>query len=279
MIILDFAPGTHGHFLEYVVNRYIFLTPVSGSNIFQSSGACHPINLDIAYQKSKTVHLGHYSAFDQLYPNQTKEIIFIKHTRKFDFILLVNIFHRCHPDAILTSDFNIEDIKKLHSDMMFVSSRVDWELRNDWYAKLQERHHAFLQTEKKNKSTLPTFDFDFGSFFSLVDFLKELEKLAQFLNMTFKFDSSLTDLWHEFIQRNIGFKMYNHCNYILEKIYANQSCEIQLDWKEQAYINSVLSNTFRMHDGILFSTDPYPSNTKSIYQLLENHIQTFDLRF
>lgn len=279
MIILDFAPGMHGHFLEYVVNRYIFSTPVNGASIFQESGSCHPINLDTVYQNTKKVHRGHYLAFDRPYPSQIEKVIFIKHDVKFDFVLLTNIFYRCHPDAMLARDFNVEEVKKLHTSMMFVNSNNHRELRNDWYAKLQERHYAFLPTEKKNNSNFPTFDFEFGSFFNLINFLEELECLAKFLNMTFKFDSSLTMLWNDFIERNTGFKMYNNCNYILEKIYLNQPYEINLDWKEQAYINSVLSKTFRLYDGILFSEDSYPANTTTIYQIIKDHIQNFDLIF
>lgn len=279
MIALDFAPGMHGHFLEYVVNRYIFATPVSVENIFQSSGACHPINLDVKYQKLKAVHRAHYSSFDHQYPDQTEKIIFIKHDPKFDFVLLTNTFYRCHPDSVSANDFNVEDIKKTHTDSMYATGNADWELRNNWYAKLQDRQHTFFLTEKKHQSVLPTFDFDFSSFFNLVDFLEELQRLSQFVNVTFKFDSSLADLWHEFKHRNLGFKMYTNCNRVLEQIYSAESHEIELDWKEQAYINTVLSSTFRMHDGPLFSHEPYPTNTKPIFQILENHIQNFDLRF
>jgi len=89
----------------------------------------------------------------------------------------------------------------------------------------------------------------------------------------------LADLWHEFIKRNTGFSTYVKCNCILEKIYSNQSYEIDLNWKEQAYINLVLSKVFRIHDGRLFSDSAYPNNTRDIYRIVEEHMQTFDLRF
>ena len=54
-LALDFAPGLHGHFLEYVCNRYIFKVPYEKNTVFQSTGACHTINTDSEYQKNKVV--------------------------------------------------------------------------------------------------------------------------------------------------------------------------------------------------------------------------------
>ena len=56
---IDFAPGLHGHFLEYVINRYIFGVTCDVDSIFQSSGAVHAINVDSDYQKNKIANRGH----------------------------------------------------------------------------------------------------------------------------------------------------------------------------------------------------------------------------
>jgi hypothetical protein len=277
-VALDFAPGLHGHFLEYVCNRYIFKVPFTKQNIFQSSGACHPINVDSVYQKNKIVIQGHYSSFNLQYPADTTQIIFVKHNSIFDLILLTNMFYRCHPNSINVDDFNVDVIKSLQLDLMFNDVATDQQLRNNWYSKLTERH--FEMTEKKQLTNLETYNFDYGSFFQLDQFLLELKKVADFLGNTFVFDKSLVVLWKEFISYNQGYQLYNNGNYLFDQIVSNNSSSIGTDWKLQAYLNYKISSTFKLYDHPdLFKKEEYPSNTKQIYELIMCHVENYDKKF
>lgn len=280
-VALDFAPGLHGHFLEYVLNRYIFQIGISKKSIFQSSGACHPINLDQEYQNNKIVKRLHYSAFDNgdsKYPADINKVVFIQHDKKFDFILLTNMYYRCHPNATTELDFNIEEIKKLQESMMFGNVASASELRNNWYNKLVE--HRFELTDKKIISDLPTFNFDFGSFFTLDSFLLEIRKVADFLEHTFVFEQSLVELWKEFISQNQGFQLWTHGNNLFEKIVSGIDVEIDPDWKVHAYINYKLSTIFNLYDDPkLFGILDYPTSTKEVTSILMDHITNFDDRF
>jgi hypothetical protein len=63
MIAIDFYSGSHGHFLEYVINTYIF----KGSkikNIFTDLGTSHLIRDDISYMDQRMVEARHYSEFN-----------------------------------------------------------------------------------------------------------------------------------------------------------------------------------------------------------------------
>ena len=164
MIAIDFAPGLHGHFLEYVINKFIFGVPSETKNIFQSTGAAHCINWDTTYQKNKIAERGHFSSFDYNYPDKTEKIIWIKHDQELDFVLLINQFDRCSPDAVKSNDFNIDDIKKLHLDNMFDRASTPKDLRDNWYNKLLEFHNNKI-TSLKHSTDLPVFDFNYGSFF------------------------------------------------------------------------------------------------------------------
>jgi hypothetical protein len=277
-VALDFAPGLHGHFLEYVCNRYIFKVPYSNNTIFQESGSAHPINIDLEYQKYKIVHCGHYSSFEHEYPVDTTNIIFVKHNPTLDLILLTNIFHRCHPDSIHTDSFNINDIKSLQIDLMFNSGSTATALRTNWHTKLTERH--FEHPDKKCFTNLPTFDFDYTSFFSLDRFLLELKKVADFLNTTFVFDKMLVSLWQEFIDRNQGYQLFLHGNRVFNQIASGESFPIKSNWQLHAYLNYKISTIFKLYDHPdLFEAEQYPTDTKQIYKLIIDHIENYDKKF
>ena len=249
-VVIDFAPGLHGHFLEYVCNRYIFKVGLTKTNIFQSSGALHPINTDIDYQKNKIVHCGHYSAFDYKYPNDTSHVIFVKHNSIYDIVLLTNIYYRCHPEAINIDDFDINKIIKTHESVMgFATSPA--EFKCNWYSKLMERH--FDHTEKQHKNDLPKFVFDYSSFFELDRFLLEIKKTARFLNCTFVYNESLAELWYEFMRRNQGYQIYHTTNEIFKQIVSNVDAPIPDDWKIHAFLNYKLSTIFDLYDNFNFS--------------------------
>jgi hypothetical protein len=276
MIALDFAPGLHGHFLEYVINHYIF-RGVKLDDIFQSSGAVDRINVHAEYQKSKAVHCGHYSSFDNAWDARTEQVIFIRHDPELDFVLLTNIYHRCHPVAAQQFDFDAEKIKQYHSDFMLSDGTNEWQLKNNWFAKLDERH--FYHTTCYPKTDLSVFEFDFVCFFNFVKFVKELQRVSEFVNLTFVHDSSLYDLWKEFLSRNQGYKLYTEANNIMTHACGDRSCVIPNDWKLHAYLNHVMSRSFRLCDGVLHSDQPYPTDARELYKIITQHLEEFDNRF
>ena len=278
MILIDFAPGLHGHFLEFVINRYIFNVECSTDSIFQSTGAAHVIRDDRVYQKNKVVNCQHYSSLlnGKNYHKHIDKIIFIKHNPIFDFVLLTNIFYRCSSNALASNDDDADLIIAFHTQLMGNLSN-DQDLRNNWFAKLNERH--FFETEKKAQSDIPVFDFNFGSFFDLTHFLYELRRVSNYLEMTFKFDVSLVKLWNEFMDRNQGHHAYILGNKLLNHVYNNNNVDIPDDWKLHAYINHVIANTFQLYDGELFEAVAYPTNTQQVHKIILDHISSFDTRF
>jgi hypothetical protein len=278
MILIDFAPGLHGHFLEFVVNRYIFGVEYSIDSIFQSTGAAHVVNVDPVYQSNKIVKSQHYSSLmnNKQYSKNINKIIFIKHNPQFDFVLLTNIFYRCHRNAVKSKDIDAELIIAFHTQLMG-DTITDLDLRNNWFAKLHERH--FDAAAKQAHSNVPVFEFDFESFFDLTKFLTALQQTAGYLEMTFKFDHSLVEIWNEFMEKNQGYRLYSLGNNLLSSAYNNHNVEIPNDWKLHAYMNRVISDTFRLHDGELFESVIYPTNTQQIHKIIIDHIDSFDTRF
>ena len=277
MIVLDFAPILHGHFLEYVINRYIYQCK-DIENIFDSTGAAHRVLGDKKYQKDKKVMLGHFSAFGIDFPENAEKRIYIKHDPDFDFVVLTNMFHRCYPVDSSDTSVSSDDIKTFKPHTMFDHEVSIKDRRNNWYTKLLERH--FSQCEIKKESMLDTFDFRLRAFFNLDEFIEELQNLSQFLNTTFVFDNSLVALWETFISKNQGLTQYHRAKHIVNCIISNISCPIDpANWQVQSYVNQRLSYLFRLYDGELFTTNDYPSNATDVHKIIIKHIQDFDSRF
>jgi hypothetical protein len=274
---VDFAPGLHGHFLELIINKYIFGIPFNGKGIFQSSGAVHAINIDAEYQETKLAERGHYSAFGYSYPTDIQKIVFIKHSPAFDIVLLTNIFYRCHPKAINASDFNVNEILAMHESVMALDGNTDVDFRRNWCTKLMDRH--FAVTERRPNTNLPVLDFDFASFFDFSNFCSELKRTSKFLNATFLFDESLTHLWQEFIQRNQGWQLYLQGQNLLTKTLGGDHAPIPNDWKLHAYINYCLGKIFELYDGELHNSTSYPTTTNQLLKIITQHIKDFDSKF
>jgi hypothetical protein len=275
-VALDFAPGLHGHFLEFVLNKYIFDVPFNDDIVFQSSGAFHVINLNREYQLNKVVHRGHFSSYDANYPHNVSKIIFIEHTPKLNFVLLTNIFYRCHPSAVESVDFNIEEINMLHKSFMSDLGTTDIDFRNNWYTKIAEDH--FPHVSKKPKTSLPVYNFNLENFYNINDFCTALTDTAHFLEYTFKFDNSLATLWKEFMVKNQGWQLYTLGNSLLESMLLGENKEIPNDWKLHSYLNFCLGKMFNLFDGVLFN-DTYPTDTLQLKKIIHDHIENFDLRW
>jgi len=274
--LIDFTSGAHGHFLEYVINNYIYCIDEK-FNIFTDSGASHNINYKTDYLTKSLLDSLHYTCWNRKIPTtQFDKVIHIKHSKKLDFVLLVNCFNRCQGE--LPSNDTKENIQKLHYDLMDSSDELG--ARGDWFHKLQHRDSGLLKsTDIEYSSELPVYIFNYSSFFDITEFFTELQNISVFLDDTFIPNQELTDLYYEFIKNNDGFTKYKNCKNILENSYKNNNFTFSADWQEQAYINFIMSKTFRMYDGELFSNNMYPTNTKDIYKIIQSHLDNFDILF
>lgn len=266
-VTVDASPGLHGHFLEFVLNRYIFQVPFSGDNIFDPAGAAHLILKNSVYQNTKVAGQSHDSWFDRDYDPKATHVVFVKHHTRLDFVLLTNIFYRSGPIKLIN---NVNDTVTFQLNKMFTHAVSDQELRMNWYSKLMERHLS--EFEKKNSTQLPMLEFDYQCFFSLDQFLQELQRTADFLQHAFRFDQSLVDLWYQFMQRNQGYQAFTKVNDLFDQIVCGVEAPIDIDWKQQAYLNYKLSMVFKIFDHPdLVDSDHYPLNTKHINQIVLAH--------
>lgn len=277
-IFIDFSPALHGQFLEFVVNTYIFRTPNNIENLFFNCGGAHAINLDQVYLQNRVVESGHLSSLgDCNYPSNISKIIYIKYNPKYSVIATTNRILRCHQ---YTNHENLdpEFIKKWHEDAIFAAFKSDSPatLRNALYTKIIENHLFVEEDIKEQHTDFAKYYFDYGAFFSFPEFLKSLNEVANYLGLFVFYDSSLYQLWEEFIRRNQGFNYYTRGNYLLEKIYANEPEIIDDNEFIRAWINVNLSTAARLFEGPLFDSDAYASTTQEIYKMILKNILDLD---
>jgi hypothetical protein len=266
-IFLDFFSGSHGHFLEYVINAYIFKGP-RVANFFTELGASHGIRHDPDYMSNRVVGAAHYTEFKIDVPETPTQVVRISVASQIEKIIYqINIMHR-------SGDMPVE--KKI----MLVPESVrnnKHQLRLDHFSKLNDKGYSLPGNWRWNN--IPSYEFAMGSLFDLCDFHIELKKLAHFLNHSFSPDESLAELWQEFMQRNQGWNYWKKSHDLITRSLANENFEFDADIWTQALLNYWLSQSIGICDGVLFDADTYPSNTNQIYQIVQQYICDFDNRF
>ena len=268
MIYLDFFSGSHGHFLEYVINTWIFKGP-RVDNIFTELGTCHRIRDNSVYVANKIVHARHYSEFDVDCVKPSK-VIRINIGDDWDnWIYQINVLARA-------GDIPLE--KKLSTTPSQVRNTPN-KIRNEWYARFNSQEHGYLRPHTWRWQPVPAFDFSMKTLFDPVSFYIELHSLSKFLEMTFVPDHELYQLLTQFLDLNQGWQYYTKSKQAVDHALAGRNVEFSGDEISQALINSMLTKCVGIFDGELFDGDRYPNNTAQLWNCVDHHLSTFDERF
>jgi hypothetical protein len=267
MIALDFYSGSHGHFLEYLINTYILKGPrVSG--IFTELGTSHNIRKDPDYMNFRLVEAAHYSEFDIPTLLVPEKVIRISANSTMEQVCYqINVFCRAGDIPAENKLLQIAD----HIRFNNVS------LRNNFYSKLKNDGYKTPGQWKWNE--IDSFVFPMAALYDLTELYRTLYKLSKFLDHSFNPDDSLSLLWKDFILKNQGLSYWIQTNDLLKKILLNTDFDFESDAWTQALLNYLLSDTIGINDSVLHHHNKYPSNTSEIYQLIQNHIAMFDQRF
>jgi hypothetical protein len=268
MIALDFFSGSHGHFLEYVINTWIFKGP-RVSNIFTDLGTCHQIRKDPAYMHNKIVHAGHYTEFCKELNSPTKVIRINIDNNWVNWVYQINVMSRA-------GDIPLEKKLKLTGNDVRHSPG---QLRNEWYAKFNSQDHGYPLPVEWRWPDAPAFDFAMQSLFDPLEFYNNLHTLSEFLEMTFVPDQELYDLLQKFLELNQGWQYYTKSKKIVCAAFAGENTVFDSNEISQALINSMLTKSVGMFDGGLFADDAYPQTTKEIWNAVHHHQTMFDSRF
>lgn len=268
MILLDFYSGSHGHFLEYVINTYIFQGPRL-KNIFTPLGTSHLPTHDVEYKKHQIVRCNHFSEFDIPSPQPAK-VIRITISKFIEQV--------CYQINVDSRAGDIPQEKKIQQIPINIQTDPV-ALRNQYYSKLLDVNNGYCLPGNWKWNNISIFEFEMINLYNLVDFYSGLRKIAHFVDHSFNPDESLHTIWKQFIDMNHGAQAWKTCQNLLEKSLANQSFQFQSTFIEQALLNSLLTNTIGICDGPLFTCAEYPTNTQDIYTEISSFVKTFDSRF
>ena len=264
---IDFPEGSHGHFLEYVVNVFILKTIKHTASPMDASGASH--NLTPEYLKSRLVTCNHYSQYNIERPVLDKVIQIKVSNREFS-ILAANTFCRAGRISENTKLFDIH--KKFNNNVTLI--------RNELYSKFLETDtYSDISKNIKLDEVENSLPVDMSSFYNLTDFVGMLNDIALYLNTRFFVSDDLIELWDQFILKNQGLQMYQKCNSLLADVLRKKIINFNFEIMEQAYFNALLSKNEKIFDGVLFEKDLYPTSTSVIISILDEFRNNYDLQF
>lgn len=275
---IDFFGGTHGNFLELLINLFIHQIDYKVDNFFNENGACHVKNLDPLYVRKIECH--HYSYFNIPF-NSDDLVIEIHCSEDFMVPALVNSLTRAGNQVMDISNLEINTIKKLSvlpkASELLADIIKDYgqqenypksSIRNYFYSKFDVPEYGiglFNTFNHRGKKLI----FPFSAFFDYEELCINLNKCAFFLEQNF-YPSDLTyRLWSEFIRVNQGYASYNKCKEAMHAILAGDSMDISsLNIVEEAWLIYKTSKIFRCFDHPLLTADQFMSDTKDFSQII-----------
>lgn len=269
MMLLDFFSGSHGHFLEYVINSWLFKGPRVKKNIFTHTGACHGPHKNLTYLKNRIICADHYSEFNKTIQDPSKVVRITINKNWAQWIYQINVMSRA-------GDIPIDKKLELIPPSIRSSPAL---LRNQWYAKFNFAENGYNVPNNWRWPNVPYYSFPMESLFDQTDFLRELYQLSKFLEITFSPDHELTNLLDQFLEKNQGWQYYKISKQLVVDTFNGKSTSFDSDEITQALINTMLSESVGMFDGALFEDNEYAINTDQVWQQVSHHLKSFDSKF
>jgi hypothetical protein len=285
-ILIDFVAGTHGNFLEVILNQGFGLTdPLHDP--FTPQGASHNKSSD--YRRNKLFHADHWSLFSPEKLKTADKIISIRFLPE-DLLLVMSISMLRAADLGLDNDnLEIDTVNKLsnfryqsvldnllhaYPEINLANSNgcVPRNILREFY-KFGFKDHTVngywqeLQKLTYSKNSQVEY-FDFQSFYDLTLFKQNLQLLEDFVGLPFEFGHDLYKLHEKFLSLN-PYRYHKHqCDQIISSIQKNQNQDIsKLTLFQESYINGVLENLYNKE--MPFHDINYFTSTKDVLHYIE----------
>lgn len=283
-ILIDFVAGSHGHFLEIVLNKYFGIVDINDT--FTNIGTSHKKSWH--YERTKLFAADHYYRWPRGELKKFNKIISIRFDQD-DLLLLSSV------SLLRSSDLNIDDrhleidtrnklnhpsyqhlLDKIDSAYVFLdreqSSIPRNVLREFFKFGFANPDVNGLWLEQKSMCYHPdtqVFDFQFKSFYDIDLLVAQIKNLQQFVNMQFDFSD-------DFYQHHQTFLKYipyvNHkkiCDHILACVQSNIDVEIPaLSLFQESYINGNLERIYQKE--MPFHSIDYFKSTADVLYYIKN---------
>jgi len=267
--LLDYYSGSHGNFLEYLINRFIFKVP-KVENIFTKLGTCDILRQMPEYGNARMLQSNHYSEFSYITPDVVKKVVRIVLTSEQERVCYqINVDCRAGDIPSEKKVFDIPDeLRKSPS-----------QLRQTYYAKLKFKENGYQLPDTWLNLSNDVYNFPMGDLYNFQKLVIQLNKLSYFLECTFNPGPELVEVWQQFIDRNHGLQAWKKVETILFHVMSNNDWEFVATPWEQALLNLQLTEIINIADGPLFDNDTYPTNSQQVWKHVQESIAEFDNRF
>ena len=285
-ILIDFVAGTHGHFLEFVLNQGFGYVDTL-EDPFTSLGTSHK-KLH-GYHESKMFIADHWSECQSPKIKIANKIISIRFAT--DDLLTVSSV-----SLLRAGDMNIDNNDLEHNTYN--------KLNNKYYRSvldLIQRSYPELQITQVN-SSIPrnilrefykfgfrdpkingywlklqqliysdnqdVFYFDFKNFYDKQKFIAGLNDIQNFVGEKFCFDHNIVALHEKFLNLNPYKDHKNVCDNLIKHVQQNKNCEIpKLTLFQESYMNAKLELLYNKE--MPFHDLNYFTSTKDVLQYIE----------
>lgn len=290
-ILIDFQGGTHGNFLEFLLNKFYFKNE-DWPDPFTKLGTSHIT----PYDKTKIKFFSyHFTALDYRHHNleifiRNSNVILITFSPDDDLLLLMSI------SLLRSADLNIDN-NQLETDTFN-------KLNNSSYASLldhinntyhtnctadnpnipryilreffkwgfktpningfsQSMYEAYAQLNGKN-----VYEFPFNSFYNLNDLKYQLTNIGKYFKIDLSIDdSSLEKLHKNFLDKITYLGIKEECDEIIRAVSKSIEMPLtKLSLFQESYINAHLENLFNIE--MPFLQEQYFNSTKEILEYI-----------
>jgi hypothetical protein len=283
-VSIDFVAGSHGHFLEYVCNRFIAGITVEFSP-FNTLGASHIKDAD--YIKNAKFLASHYSELAT--PTQS-QIVKIKFDHSDLLLLISGCFLRAGDSNIHVNDLEINTYNKL-KDGWFkdLLNEINTAYRKQGININQDNPNCpryilreyfkfgFTDTstngfmrkleELTYSADKRVFEFKFDWFYDSDKFLQQLDNLSKWYDTTLLHTDMIVTLHKTFLSKQIFKDHKSQCDDIIDCVNKRQSKFLpELTVLQESYINAILEQMYQIE--MPFMQEKYFNSTQEIVQYL-----------
>ena len=284
-IPIDFVAGSHGHFLETVLNKYFGIAEVTGG-AFTATGTSHQVSSK--YIKKRLFWADHWSELHKNKLDNGSKIISIRFDQD-DLLLLSSVsLLRAGDLGINNDDLENCTVDKLNNEyyrgvleLLYVSYPFLNQKDNNIprYVLREFFKFGFRDTQingywiKQQELVYPkhcdVFYFDFKDFYNIDRLVFRIKQLELFLNLTFDFSPEFFDHYFQFIKFIPYTTHKSICDNIVSCVQQAEDVLIpKLTLFQESYVNACLENIY--HKEMPFHQDNYFTSTKDMLYYIDN---------
>ena len=287
IIPIDFVAGTHGHFLEVILNIFFgFSRPFDP---FTATGTSHNKN-KLDYSQSKRFEAQHWF---ELYPDQLinfDKMISIKFTQE-DLLLVSSVsLLRAGDLNMHNNTLDIDTFNKLNNkyykdslDSILLAypflksdknnSSIPRNILREYfkYGFLNPNNNGYWKEQMQMQYPIGAnvFVFPFINFYNLEKFNDTLHELEQFMQLPGTSSDLINQLHVKFLSFNPFLNIKPQCDDIVSAVNSHKNMPIpSLTLLQESYINGTLENIYKKE--MPFWQLNYFTNTKDMLQYIMN---------